>query len=223
MKFASEAALVEVIANYMRSDGWEIFFEIAPWGSGSSRADIVVRRGQIVGVIECKLSMSLSLLEQSRFWIGKANFVWAAVPARKGTGFAARLLQEWGCGLLTARANGVTEVPAKLHRKIHPKLLKSLVPESKDTIPGASHGYSTPFSRTVDELRRVMADGKPRPVKEVVDAMKHHYRSSQSARSTLVKRVQQKIIKGIGVAEVGGKLCFVCLPRRSKVPDISLL
>lgn len=209
MKFASEAELVKIVADYMRVDGWEVFFEVAPWGSGASRADIVVRQNKIVGVIECKLSMSLSLLEQCRGWVGRANYVWAAVPARKGTGFAAQLLQEWGCGLLTAKVHGITEVPAKLHRTVHPKLLGALAPECKENEPGAVRGFSTPFSRTVEELNRVLADGQPRLVKDVVDSIRHHYRSSPAARSVLVKRVKQRIVKGITLKTIDGNLYFV--------------
>lgn len=210
--FDSEAQLVECAAEWLRSDGWICYFEVAPWGSGASRADIVATRGHLLAVVECKLTLSLQLLEQCRFWIKYAHITWAAVPWRDASALQTDVCELVGCGLVgfgRFDRGGYVELAPQLRRRVdHERIRRHLGEAQASTKPGSS-SFSTPFTATCTRLIGIVREAGGRiAVKEAISKLDHHYTSPACARSSLISRAEAGIIKGLRVAREGKAVFF---------------
>jgi len=75
--FKSEAELAARVVNWLREDGWKVYQEVD--GPGGI-ADIVAVKGTTTAVVECKLALNLTVLEQAARWIPYSYFSCIAVP-----------------------------------------------------------------------------------------------------------------------------------------------
>lgn len=214
--FKNESELVSATRDWLVADGWEVYFEVAPWGAGAQRADIVAVRDGIISVVECKMSFTLSLLEQCDSWKKHAHYVWASIPYGRRNKFALKIAEWMGIGLLMIsgssghRENRVCLEPSLFRKASTKAIRKSLHEDQKQTAPGASHSFITPFRNTCNNLiRLVSSKGGKMLVKSAIDGISHHYGSSSVARSSLVKRTEQGIIPEISVVREGRSLYFV--------------
>jgi hypothetical protein len=88
-------------------------------------------------------------------------------------------------------------IPARIQpgsRQFGQRLIQQLNPDMKIAMPGARGGcteYMTPFKRTMNLVRRVVADGKEHHCKTIVDVINmmggHHYSSDISARNQIYR------------------------------------
>jgi len=222
LHFKSEAELVALTRDWLLADGWEVYLEVAPWGAGASRADIVATRGPLLAVYECKLSMSLALLEQCATWPRFAHQVWAVTPPLRRSRFANDLAKGIGAGVVEVNpprdyAYGPTGKPeARVHceapfrRRIDPLVRDGLEEASKFTAPGAAHGFITPFQMTCERLRTAVTGiGGRLLVKKAIDSLQHHYSSTACARSSLISGVERGIIAGLRIEREGRAVYFV--------------
>src|SRR5688572_8895197 len=104
-----------VVAELQRL-GFETHEEVAQY-YGGNRADIVGIRGPVVCVVECKVSMSLALMEQAQDWLHRAHYVIAAY----GHGRKSYAVEDWfkwrGIGMWHVSFESVTEqVAPRLYR-----------------------------------------------------------------------------------------------------------
>lgn len=215
MAFKTEADLAKVVQAWLKEDHWEVYCEVAPWGGGAARADIVATRGPVVSVVETKLSLSLALMEQCFDWKRHAHTVWAAVPYPKRgyvSGFSKRTLESLGIGLLCVTRHGEVRVLARpeFRRKVTSALRDSLVEGHKDFTPGSnSRRFLTPFKITCQDLRRIlMLAGGELPVKEAISQLKHHYANDASARSCLLKLAEKGVVEGVALRREGRDVWF---------------
>lgn len=210
--FDTEAELVQRAAEWLHRDGWETYFEVAPWGSGAARADIVATRGPLLAVVECKLSLSTALLEQCETWQRQANVVWAAVPHGNRRQFTVKIAGILGIGIVQLSSSTWTReqlVAPALNRRIHDKLRSSLTEAHKQTVPGAAGGYVTPFQETCTRLLlKVKEAGGRLPVKAAMTSLQHHYSSAACARSSLIGRTEAGLVPGLRLAREGRAVFF---------------
>lgn len=208
--FETEAELAEHVKRWLTLDGWEVYCEVAPWGAGGARADLVGVRGPLVCVVETKLTLGFALLEQCERWRGYAHQVWAAVPVARHTHFQRTLFERSGVGILHV-AYDVSEIarPA-FQRRIDGGLRKSLHESQRRSTPGTHRGgYSTPFSRTCTALLTVLrSEGKRLPVKEAIARISHHYSSTACARASLVDCAERGVVPGVRVVREGRAVYF---------------
>lgn len=231
-----EAELVSATVDWLQAEGWETYCEVAPWGSGAPRADVVATRGALTAVVECKLSLGFPVLEQCRGWVGKAHLVWASVPAPRAPwphGLRAEFTRWLGVGVVSPvhpidrpseemlkryqRRVGwdgpsvkVTVAPRFFRRADDAKIRGSLDEAQKTTSPGAGHGFVTPFTQTCQRLYDAVrnATGGRLAVKDAIARVKHHYSSSACARSSLVTRTQDGVVPGLKVVREGRRVFF---------------
>lgn len=212
--FTTEADLVKYAGEWLRADGWETYFEVAPWGAGAARADIVATRGPLLAVVECKMALSLAVLDQCETWTRFANFVWAAVPSGKRGAFACRMAARLGFGVLQLcrpSFHGSSEelVEPTFNRRIDPRLRSALNDSQKQTHPGAASGYSTPFRSTCTRLiAAVRVAGGRLPVKEAMSGLRHHYSSNACARSSLIQCTERGVVPGLRLVRDGRAILF---------------
>ena len=92
-----ETILAELVVNWLESQKWDVYQEVQIETYGKI-ADIVAVLGNLVWIIECKKSLSLSVMEQAYRWRRYANFTSVAVQRRKGTEgrvFATKVLSKF--------------------------------------------------------------------------------------------------------------------------------
>jgi hypothetical protein len=218
----TEEQLAQIALAWLQQDGWEVWGEIAPWGGGARRADLVATRGPFVTIVEVKLTLSLKLLDQASYWTPYAHYVWAFVPWKSGvsSSFAKKALEWQGVGLMThTKTRGDLRMvhPPTFNRKALTRTLRSaLVDEQKGVVGGTnSNIYSTPFRRTCDELYYlVQRQGGRMLAQEAFKKLKHHYSSDRSARGSLIPLIEKGVVEGLGLEHEGKDLFFIVVADR---------
>ena len=211
-KFKTEAELAAVIVEWLAAQGWEVHQEVS-FGRGEPRADIVGRYGRVTWVIETKLSLSLSLLEQAANWTYWSNYVSIAFPYSSKRGrsiFLRNALMMMGIGYLEIRPEEdvkyVTQnLEPRLKRKLASRKLFHLLDVHEDRVEAGTPdgGYWTPFKVTTDALRGFVEKNPGCTMKQAVDGIDHHYRRNQTAVSCLRGYLGDGVIKGIRIEENG--------------------
>lgn len=212
-----ESELATRVMAWLTAEGWDCYPEVQTH-SMSHRADIVaVFKQKLVWVIECKMSLSLAVLDQATRWLGDSHWVSAAVPHRKRTetSFAAQQYLKWkGIGLIRVAIDGeqfrhgfsgVSEiVDAPIHRRnFSNRLLATLHPDMKRYTPGTQSGYSTPYRRTMDGVREFISRNPGCTIKEIMDGIKKHHYSSQSTARSCIRVALGSFEKGIEIKQDG--------------------
>lgn len=211
--FKSEAELVEATRDWLRADGWDCYFEVAPWGSGAARADIVATRGPLLAIVECKLTLSMALLDQCRHWARFAHVTWASVPWIDATELQLEVCELVGCGLVTfgrfSDSGGTVQRGPTLRRNVdHARIRRHLGEAQAATRPG-SVSFATPFTATCTRLRAlVRAQGGRIAVKEAIGQLEHHYTSPACARASLISRAEAGVVDGVRVVREGKAVFF---------------
>ncbi len=211
MRFETEQALAEAVSDWMADNGWDVYHEVTKAG-GCPRADIVGTCGRLVWVVECKLSLSLSVMAQAVRWIGRAHYVSVAVPSARESNarwFAKDTMRRRGIGVITAKFLHDVEKawyrwdfePPTLHRRaVVSDLRKRLVPQQKATAPGTKGAYHTPFRETISRVSEAVKKSPAgMTIREVVDYIDHHYATDQSARQSLLIWADEGKVPGIVV------------------------
>lgn len=211
--FQSEAELVEAARDWLRADGWDCYFEVAPWGAGASRADIVATRGQLLAVVECKLTLSMGLLEQCRFWTKFAHVTWAATPWCSPSALQLDVCELVGCGLVTfgrfERGGGTVQRGPTLRRRVDDARIRRHLGEAQAATKPGSVSFATPFTATCTRLRTLVKNHGGRiAVKEAIGQLEHHYTSPACARSSLVSRAEAGVVEGVRVVREGRAVFF---------------
>lgn len=228
-KFKSEAELAAMIVEWLAAQGWEVHQEVSSSG-GEPRADVVGRYGCVTWVIETKLSLSLSLLEQAAHWTRYANYVSIAFPysrLRSHSLFLRNSLKMMGIGYLAVRPEEEAKylkqsLEPRLNRKLVNRKLWHLLDAHENLIDAGTPdgGYWTPFKVTAKALRKFVEENPGCTMKEAVDGIKHHYAHSQSACSNLRGYLRDGVIKGIRLEEAGRNLTLFPIEQKDGAPRL---
>lgn len=221
--FNTEADLATLVSDWIQAQGWTAHHEVT-WSGGASRADIVGALGPRLWVIECKMSLGLSVLAQAQAWRRYGHMVSVAVPTAKSSKartFALTVADRFGIGVLAAEPGVAGYFGPQVKTLVHPamnrrplfsgELRKLLHQDQLTTLPGQQGGdYSTPFRRTCRALQDIIrgAGGKVL-VREAMQSLVHHYASDRSARSSLVTLADRGVIKDVTMEREGRKVWFV--------------
>lgn len=96
-----ESELYVPVKNIFEPFGYEVYSEVeGKWFS--KRADVIATKDDKLIAIEMKTSLSFQLIDQARFWIRFADFVYVAVPKSKSkrSETAMECLSALGIGLI---------------------------------------------------------------------------------------------------------------------------
>ncbi|MEQ2561268.1 hypothetical protein [Sutterella wadsworthensis] len=96
-----ESELYIPVKNIFEPFGYEVYSEVeGKWFS--KRADVIVTKDDKLLAIEMKTSLSFQLIDQARFWMRFADFVYVAVPKSKSkrSETAMECLSALGIGLI---------------------------------------------------------------------------------------------------------------------------
>lgn len=234
----SETDLAAPATRYLQGLGFEVFHEVAPWGGGGRRADVVglrksERGAPLVYIIELKVSLGLAVMDQAIEWIGAAHWISVGVPTgRHGGPLISHALNHFGIGHLALSVNEydadhgmdarVVVPPRFLRAARCARVVKGCVPETAAgaavlAAGSAGGGYYTPFNNTVRQLKRFILDeerrtGAPVLFKTAVSSITHHYVRDSSATATLAQWIRNGHIAGLTTEVINGKLHARALP-----------
>lgn len=211
--YGTEAELAKLVIEWFRADGWDVFQEVPFAGIA---ADIVVTRGPLIGVVECKKYLNFDVLEQCDRWLPHANFVWAATwCAKRGNSwYANKVCRYSGFGLIQSYDNNIDSVKQKVdpefRRKTSGELKDKLRPEMMSGKYGEAGsnraGRYTPFKETCEQLCRIVSGSPGIELKPAIDLIKkHHYASNAAARANLRKYIEKGIVKDLTYRIESGK------------------
>lgn len=197
-----ESDLAKIVTDQYEKDGYTIYSEVI-YKSGSKRADIVAVKNDEYIVIETKMSMNLTLLEQGNFWKDKVNKVYVCIPSKRRLNrFALQLCQDYGIGVYIYR-KGRLELMNDSSYCSDPDLPK-LYEEQKDSVAGSrGGGFVTPFSITRGKLVEYMKGVEESSLIGAIKNIDHHYKTSNSAKNALQKLIITGVIKELVVFKKG--------------------
>lgn len=211
----TEQELAAKVVDWLQAQHWEVYQEVSCYGNV---CDIVATRAGVLWAIECKTTLGLSVMAQAHYWTRLAHYSSVAVPKPKRARdpFATLVLGNYGIGLLNVTmANpfrGYEAVTvgqrATLHRKILPKLGKSLREEQKTwAAAGNAEGKRfTPFQGTKQRVQSLVGRAGRLPFKKLIAMIEHHYASDASARNSLRQLIEGGIIEGVTLRREGREL-----------------
>ena len=228
IKFSTETELAKTVIAWLRNMDWEIYQEVQ-CGSGGPIADIVALRDGITWAIECKLSMSLALLEQAHEWCGRANYTSIACPYKhlKGHSFAREVMKHFGIGHLSIQGAQYTSMEnrsvdermkARFFRKT-PESIKKWLNESQKTFSEAGNSCGsrwTPFAQTCANILEFVKQNEGCSLSDVMKRLKHHYASPASARGAIRKWGLAGSIKGVYFKQEGKIITLQTQPVKSE-------
>lgn len=216
----TEAEIAGRLMEYLQQWGFDCYPEVAPWGGGAKRCDIVAVREPIVMAVEVKTRMSSVLLMQAKSWIGLADYVVAASPATPafsdpvyqhfakyhGIGMLAipgqfdypggtylpREHSRWWLHHISPFLDRGWNIPPRKQRRRRGKSLKDHLHEDmKRYNPGTPAGFSSPWKRTMDQCVALIHKTPGLSVRELVAKVEHHYKRDSTARSSIPAWLQR--------------------------------
>ena len=216
-----ESDLAAPVIEYLQDLRWEVYQEVQT-GYAGDIADIVARQGKLLWVIELKKSLSLEVIAQAQIWSRYAHYASVAIPTRtrsrtsKGRELADRIMAERGIGCIKVQGpesyqpepmvvtRGV--VAARLNRKASSDKLRNSLCEEQKTFATAGNSDGkrwTPFQRTCREVLNAVTKKPGLNMKELVDAVDHHYASDAGARAHLAGWIQEGVVDGVEARREG--------------------
>ena len=194
-----ETDLAELVIAWLQDQHWEVYQEVKfSNGSNGNVADIVAVRNGLVWIIECKTSMTFTVLAQANMW--HSHFRSVAIPATinyydKGRGMSYQIAKDYlHLGIIEVRNDReVKEVfCAPVMRENHEYTKKYYLPylrEEHKTFSKAgtkNGGYWTPYRQTIEEVKRFIYRNPGCTFKEIMNYIgRGHYSSTSSANSSL--------------------------------------
>ena len=206
----SEADLAAVVVRHYADMGYDVYQEVELRAQGI-RADIVLRRGPELSIVETKTSPSLALLYQCMERRRFAHYVYAAVGIARNRHDFAHLCKEIGIGLLEVRLGspgstwdreGVEELAPSRRWNARPvALAQRLRPEHKThaTAGSPTGGHFSRWRETCEALTRRVRIEPGIHIKAAVQAITHHYSSNRSAVSTMASHIREGRVAGVRI------------------------
>lgn len=227
----SEQAIAEVVVAWLEALGADVYQEVEVSGGV---ADIVARVRAEIWIVEVKTSLSLALLTQAVDRRRLAHRVFIAAPHTRNQRDVAAICDELGIGLLDVHPASpyvqvaghdigqpaVRIVSDSRRWNTRPvELAARLRPEHKTHAKAGAIGAGgrwTPFRDTCERLARLVRAEPGIALKDAIAKIRHHYRSTASARTSIAHWVQGGKIPGVRLEQgTPPKLFPVELSKRS--------
>lgn len=210
IKFNSEIEVAEIIIPYLKEMGWEVYQEVEIHHHGGI-ADIVATQGNLVWVLECKRTLSLSLMAQAEGWKKLAHYVSIVVPMKKrwtSQRLLERILDYLGIGCyMVSKPDIISEfAPVKLNRKANSDRIRKNLTELHKTWAKAGNARGsryTPFQHTKDNLIHEVKKHPGITIKELILSIDHHYNSEASAKGSILQWIHKGVIKELELKHEG--------------------
>ena len=197
-----ETELAQKFVDYLSC--FDLYFEV----DYHRCIDIVAIEGNISIAYEVKTAFNFKELEQAIQNAKHFHYSYICVPDIFDDRFQRQLCRDYGIGLLTynekSYAKEVNErVRPRLNRHANITTLKCRLSEqNKKSIPGSKNGESgkiTAFGVTIENAVHYVRRNPECTMKELVQNIKHHYRSDGVATACLAKYIYNGVIKDLTI------------------------
>jgi len=224
MNKLTEQDLAKKVVTTLRDVGWEIYQEVE---TGFGRADIIARNKKITWVIECKMSFSISVIEQAWNHVraNHAHYVSVAVPQGKTGWFAKDICEKYGIGVLRVNMkggeHGIIDESAKPRLNRKAKTMRLHRQQKTYCAAGsAKGGHWTPFKDTREKLVGLVKK-MPKGIEfqEAIKKIDHHYSSFSSAKSCLLGFIGT-VIPELRAKNINGKLMVFYVEQQTEQEKI---
>lgn len=206
----SEAELAEKVCSFLAGDGWEVYQEVQ-FGRAGRRADIMARRGNYVWAVEVKKSMTFDVIAQARDWQFWTHGSLIAVPrletnsGNRGRSLAIKVCTDMGIGIIEISSfSAHMIVSPRLNRDSSGVVRKFILPLLHEDLKawGAKAGnnqsdFWSPFKATCREAVNYVKEHEGVAMKELMEAIQHHYTSDACARSAFSKWIMLGKVEGL--------------------------
>jgi len=211
----SETELATEIIKYLKSKNWTIYPELNNIDIIATKEDLNSKNNLKIIGIECKKHFNLNVLSQAD---GRRNYVdniYIAVSnGRKNNEmFGLKIAKMLNIGVFFANKNSYFEdqrvkeyfCPTLETRK-YDLIDKLLHPKAENYAEAGQVGGKqwTTFRKTVNELVEYVKLNEGKDLKEILNNIKHHYKTSSSAKNSIKKMIEDKIIKELKI--IDGKI-----------------
>lgn len=122
----TETELARVLDQWLQQHAWETYPEVVLAGF-PGRPDLIATRNGICQVLECKISLTLGVIEQATRWhrldrleqVGLPHIVWVAVPSPRGrrNELLDYLLSQFGIGVITVKKTPAVRRPGGMSKR----------------------------------------------------------------------------------------------------------
>lgn len=206
-----EKTIAKHVIAWLRSSGFDSIYQEVTIPGGI--ADIIVDLGGIAWTIETKRTLSLELFSQadSRLRNGSNRVSVAYLRRRdsKNRDFSQRICKTFGIGMIEVMSTGHVRqsLESQLFRVRH-NLLRFCKEEHRTYCEAgtANGGQWTPFKATADSIKSVVSANPGIPFAEMMQRIKHHYRTDATANSSLRKWIERGIVKGVRCEKHGNRI-----------------
>ncbi len=213
----TEAHVAAAVVEWLRTSGWEVYQEVAH----GPVADIVAvqehGKTRICWIIECKTSVSLTLLDQALHWKRQAaaHFVSIATPLPRGrypSTVLATLLHDHDIGRIEVQHAGYVyeRRAAGFTRRLgeHADIRRALREEQKTHVAAgtANGGHWSDFKDTCRRVSEYVAAHPGTTLKAMLDDVDTHYSSKASARSALAHWIEKGKVERVRLERSGRAL-----------------
>jgi len=189
----TECELAAKVIEWLERAHWDVYPEVQ-MRTGGNRADIVAVRSPITMVVETKRTLGFEVFDQALEWLPFAHYVAVATPLnrrRRHPRETLRMLADTtGIGILYVWEEFISwGLAPRLHRRIRKNIANCCCEGHKTHGKAGTNygGYYTPYRGTIDSVKRILANGQPMRMKDLMDTLadRHHYASDQVARSCI--------------------------------------
>ena len=197
-----ENDLAKIGKEWIESKGYEVYSEVLHH-IGTKRADMICVKDDYYINIETKMSMNLTLFEQTFFWKDKVHESYLLIPSkRKINWFGIQLAKDLGVGILIYRRGEIIEHTSSSVCK-NPDL-PQLYEQQKNSNPGTKEGgYVTPFKITKELLIEYIKENDECSLLNAIKNIDHHYSSNYSAKKSLHKLINIGVVEKLEIFRKG--------------------
>lgn len=212
----TEVELCEIVKKANMFHGFALHEEVGMDVNGRS-CDMVFHKGNEVYCVEAKLNFNFEVVAQAARWIKKATKSYIAIPYKKGfwgkygKNPKVDVCDALGIGIIIVDSSGACFLRQSFNPiQIHDHVWEQEFPNKADMdfwVPiferigdnkvkaGSQHGErSTPFTRTIDALRKAAKEHPDYSLKELLKITPTHYCSIDSAASAIQSWASNGII-----------------------------
>lgn len=192
---------VELAKNFVfyLQDSYDLYYEVRD-------VDIIGKSGNILIAVEVKTSLNFKVIEQAYTNRTMVNYSYIAVPWSKSMHFKLKICAMLGVGVLSFRShNGKfweirEEVKPNFLRKSNTKWFVPH-PDLKRSKPGSPSGTGviTAFNITVENIEKYVTRHPGCTIKELFEAINHHYSGLSSMRNCIYKYIRDGVIENIEI------------------------
>ncbi len=189
-----ETDLAKKVVTWLEAQHWDVYQEVTVTGHGGI-ADIVAVRDGKLWIIECKTSLTFTVLEQASHWRAHYRSIAIPRPKTKSRSIAYHIANKHlDLGVLEVgeQINVIHQPPLK--RDFHKSakyFMSQLKEEHKHYSPAGSNngGYYTPYRATMDRVKNYISAHPGCTFKEIMyDLGKNHHYSSDNTAKTCIRK-----------------------------------